>query len=898
MPARAQQQQQHGSTSPATTNKENAMPSSSAPSPDASSRKKKGKARAVEDDGDDATMLSEPEEQGARANGMQANGGATASDEDESSDEDDGNDEPAVVQRRLERKAEKRRRLRTKYRALQHQVDDARGDLQNTTVDALTAQVSSANTLFDRVENPSEAVLDSRVLIATSEAGALKARQLKIDKDAFDTDEFLARLAKFLGGSGGRSERGKRRQRTRGRAGSDEDELDDGDDDDVALLWARAGQVLAGESKRPAPLDFMYGPLQLEIKEKKARTQRAKNQVDEADRMRPEELHAEDVAKNENETGKVVAKIGKHLTAVGGTTGIPYLKFVVNPHSFSQTVENCFYFSFLVREQKAAIELDEDPDSEFCGDMIAFMVDPEAAAAAAGQPAAKNQVVLELTEEVWREAIELYGIDEPLIPSREAFVAPTASGKHKWAPTILDYHSDCPTFALAISPLSSSSAASLKLAVGSYSEARAPAPSIAALSATTNPTGSGGVNGAPPQGAPGGNNFTIAGLSAGAAELDDASDSESETAYVHRGTRQRVPGGGSAFVPLARAPLLYPPSAVRFAPARLSSSLAAGAPDGAEREVLATSTECLRLWDLVGEQEDGAHGRAGNGFVGSAGQPQSRSRLVSRATLQNAKADFSAPLTGFSWSELEPTKIVTSSIDTTCTVWDISTGVPVTQLIAHDREVYDVAWSPASRDIFASVGADGSVRMFDLRSLEHSTILYEAAPAGAPQRGNNSNNNGASSSPPSGGSTTPAPLLRLAFSPTAPAYVAVVHADSADVQILDTRNPGAPAFEVRGHRAPVNGLTWGGGVGNGQGGETSGPGWLATVGDDANLLLWDLSNAQPPQPPSRSVPQQPKPISHPTLAYTAPSEVNAVAWGGGGDWVTIGCGRTVRTIRV
>lgn len=33
-----------------------------------------------------------------------------------------------------------------------------------------------------------------------------------------------------------------------------------------------------------------YGPLQLEIKEKKARTQRAKNKVDEADRMRPEEV--------------------------------------------------------------------------------------------------------------------------------------------------------------------------------------------------------------------------------------------------------------------------------------------------------------------------------------------------------------------------------------------------------------------------------------------------------------------------------------------------------------------------------------------------------------------------------------------------------------------------------
>lgn len=169
----------------------------------------------------------------------------------------------------------------------------------------------------------------------------------------------------------------------------------------------------------------------------------------------------------------------------------------------------------------------------------------------------------------------------------------------------------------------------------------------------------------------------------------------------------------------------------------------------------------------------------------------------------------------------------------TCTVWDIATGVPVTQLIAHDREVYDVAWAPNSRDVFASVGADGSVRMFDLRSLEHSTILYEAT---APPTSKTSNKG--SSPRANGGSSTqlPSPLLRLAFSPTAPQYLSVCHADSPDVQILDTRSPGVPAFEVRGHTAPVNGMTWGGATMNGRGsdgrgggsGETSGPGWLAT----------------------------------------------------------------------
>lgn len=36
-------------------------------------------------------------------------------------------------------------------------------------------------------------------------------------------------------------------------------------------------------------------------------------------------------------------------------------------------------------------------------------------------------------------------------------------------------------------------------------------------------------------------------------------------------------------------------------------------------------------------------------------------------------------------------------------------------------------WLPDSSDIFVSVGADGSLRAFDLRQLEHSTILYESS---------------------------------------------------------------------------------------------------------------------------------------------------------------------------
>lgn len=78
--------------------------------------------------------------------------------------------------------------------------------------------------------------------------------------------------------------------------------------------------------------------------------------------------------------------------------------------------------------------------------------------------------------------------------------------------------------------------------------------------------------------------------------------------------------------------------------------------------------------------------------------------------------EYSAPLTSFDWNQVDPNLCLTCSVDTTCTAWDIQTQQAKTQLIAHDKEVFDVAFSDTVHT-FCSVGADGSARMFDLRYL-------------------------------------------------------------------------------------------------------------------------------------------------------------------------------------
>ena len=43
--------------------------------------------------------------------------------------------------------------------------------------------------------------------------------------------------------------------------------------------------------------------------------------------------------------------------------------------------------------------------------------------------------------------------------------------------------------------------------------------------------------------------------------------------------------------------------------------------------------------------------------------------------LQNKNSEFSAPLTSFDWNETDLNRLGTSSIDTTCTIWDIEVGL-------------------------------------------------------------------------------------------------------------------------------------------------------------------------------------------------------------------------------
>jgi len=190
-------------------------------------------------------------------------------------------------------------------------------------------------------------------------------------------------------------------------------------------------------------------------------------------------------------------------------------------------------------------------------------------------------------------------------------------------------------------------------------------------------------------------------------------------------------GHGIEFVKTAEATCAYPVTRISWEPPSSQKQ---------STDLLATSGDHLRLWSLPTSQPSAVSSNINRSASVNTREPSAQ-KLLPLALLSNSKTpEHTAPLTSLDWNQLSPKLIITSSIDTTCTIWDIPTLTAKTQLIAHDKEVFDVRFCAGSVDVFVSCGADGSVRMFDLRSLEHSTIIYEPAEKGDKDKGKSNPN--------------------------------------------------------------------------------------------------------------------------------------------------------------
>ncbi|TVY48043.1 Non-structural maintenance of chromosome element [Lachnellula occidentalis] len=354
---------------------------------------------------------------------------------------------------------EVRRQVRGGLRDLTKSLNEQRSEFLAPGNTGLRDTLLNADQWTTQVKQTSDATIDARLLVQTADLSYKKTIALTTGdtSQGVDLEDFLSKCRAYMRAApAGEVEGGGQRapsstQRRRGRHDDEEDE--DGD----MFNWAYFGRVAClPHISRPAVPGFLLGPLSVEKRAKRVVVRKAALRINAIQETRPEVLQKNDIEKSENANlttlctqilsramkvqadamakaelehdenmsqKEIDAVLDKHGISAEGE--LAFLKFIINPNSFGQTIENLFYVSFLVRDGKAAITVGDDG--------MPYLSLPAARPANAprDEGQSKHQAVLALDMAQWKEAIELFDIKEPIIRHREE-ESYSSVGKKGW----------------------------------------------------------------------------------------------------------------------------------------------------------------------------------------------------------------------------------------------------------------------------------------------------------------------------------------------------------------------------------------------------------------------------------------------------------------------------------
>lgn len=290
-----------------------------------------------------------------------------------------------------------RRQVRANYRNLENDIEENGEEIINPESDKLFNALKQTEDLFSKVRHPREAVHDSNVLLKLCRKGREQALQLKTDMISFDNHTFAEKLISYLNGrniadiaANTGMEEGVYLQRS---------------------AWEKLGDRAAPLFKSSPKFDFLLGPLVIEVALPKERQARKKASGPSGEVVKLKQI--EKVEEQEEATTKEVERIRKLLVKCTnkGETSICFFRFIINPSSFGQTIENLFHISFLIKDGKAIVEID--------GDGLPILnIHKEYQEGQTEEIVTRKQVIMPLCIEDWEEIIKAYKITEPMIPTR------------------------------------------------------------------------------------------------------------------------------------------------------------------------------------------------------------------------------------------------------------------------------------------------------------------------------------------------------------------------------------------------------------------------------------------------------------------------------------------------
>jgi len=299
---------------------------------------------------------------------------------------DGGEDENDYSNQTDDEKRRVRRTLRDMYDKLQANREKYTSE---TDSEEFSLIMNEANEILKEVKGTQEAHEDAKMFRLLCQLVREMSEDTNTNEKKFHVDEYAANIGRFVNAN---TDRGNVRITKR--------------------QLISLGQKLNNKFRRTPSFGFILGSLDTEAGEDKPQRQRQR-----AERQRVVAPTKTTIVERSQADGQMTDKLVTSTRKIleqqyrqNSKKPVNYFKFVIDPESFGNTVENMFHVSFLVKQRVVRLSVDEQ-----IGLPILEPVSSRIAAGDGDGDSVKNQAIISISYEDWEELKDALNISKAVI---------------------------------------------------------------------------------------------------------------------------------------------------------------------------------------------------------------------------------------------------------------------------------------------------------------------------------------------------------------------------------------------------------------------------------------------------------------------------------------------------